>query len=110
MDPPPATQFSGKSRRTYHWVFLFHFDVDNEFPFSSVLLEKFDGTDFPTGLITGHLGLDDRLKPRTLSRLPGQKYCVFCKVEEGAYIAILHFVFLFFFILMRIPVLNDRAN
>ena len=84
MDPPPATQSSGKSRRRYLWVMLFHFDVDNEFPFSSVLLENFNGTDFPFGLVTGHLGLGDRLKPRSLSRLPGQKYCVFSKIEEGA--------------------------
>lgn len=85
-DPPPETQRNKQTCRTYLWVFLFHYDPDNEFPFSSVLLHHFKGTDFPFEVITGHLGLDDRLKPRNLSRLPGPKYCIFAKAEDGEFI------------------------
>ena len=82
-DPPPATQSQGASSRVYSWVILFHFDENNEFPFSSVLLDNFKDSNFPFSVITGHLGLSDRLKPREFSRLPGPKYAVFAKVEQG---------------------------
>ena len=84
-DPPPATQDTQLSRRVYSAVILFNYDVDNEFPFISTLLNNFTGTDFPFEIISGHLGLADRLKPRSLSKFPGKKFCVFAKVEEGIY-------------------------
>lgn len=79
--PPPPTQAAQHSCRRYLWVFLFNHDPNEEFPFSSVPIDQFDGTDFPHGLIKGHLGLEDRIKPRELYR--GVKHCIFAKVEEG---------------------------
>ena len=80
---PEGTQPTAQSSRSYLWVILFHYDANNEYPFSTVSLEHFKGTNFPFQLITGHLGLDERLKPREISRLPGTKYCLFAKVEKG---------------------------
>ena len=81
--PVSGTQPNTTSNRTYQWAILFHYDANNEQPFSSVSVDNFKGTNFPFQLLTGHLGLDNRLKARELSRLPGTKYCVFAKVEAG---------------------------
>ena len=83
MDTPPETQLRTSSQRAYEWIILFTFDIDNECPFICLSLDHFKGTDFPWHLIGGHLGSEDRMKPRHLSRLPGPKYCIFAKVETG---------------------------
>lgn len=83
METPPQTQVTTGSQRNYVWIILFSFDLDNESPFSCLSLDQFKGKDFPWNLISGHLGLSDRMKPRLLSRLPGPKYAVFAKVESG---------------------------
>ena len=84
LEAPPLTQSSDASRRIYNGVFIFHHDPNDEFPFTSISLDQFKGTDFPFQLIDGHLGLNDRLKPRNLSGFPGQ-YCIFAKVEYGMF-------------------------
>ena len=96
-DPPPATQASSHSNREYVAVFLFEYDIDTEQPFSSVTLDNFQGSDFPFEVINGHMGLSDRLKPRSLSRLPGRKFCIFAKCEEGR----IKVQFIWFFIAPR---------
>ena len=80
---PASTQVNGHSVRTYLWCIFFHFDVNDEFPFTSVPLDQLKGSDFPFQLITGHLGLENRIQPRNFSKLPGHKYCLFAKVESG---------------------------
>ena len=82
-DPPAATQDSKLSRRIYSAVILFNYDVDEENPFSTTLLSHLTGTDFPFEVINSHLSLSDRLKPRSLSKFPGKKMCIFAKIEEG---------------------------
>lgn len=77
---PSSTQFSGTSPRVYLWVFLFHYDVDDENPFDCFSLDQLNGTDFPLHMITGHMGLSDRLKVR---HILGSKFCVFAKIQEG---------------------------
>lgn len=84
-DEAPPTQVGKESGRKYQWVFLFNFDPDNETPFSWVSLDHFNGTDFPFNLISGHLGLEDRLKPRGLPGLAQSKYGIFAKVETGQF-------------------------
>ena len=80
--PPPSTQVSTQSRRSYAWIFLFKYDPNSEFPFSCVSIKKLKGNDFPHHVISGHLGLGDRQKVRQLA---GSKQCIFAKVEEGIY-------------------------
>ena len=79
------------SIRKYTWVFLFHYDTDDQYPFSSVSLDQFADTDFPFDIITGHLCLSDRLKPRNLEspKLTASQYAIFAKIEEGKEFAIL---------------------
>ena len=100
-ESPPSTQQDGPSIRVYSWAILFNFDVDNEFPFSVVNLDDMKGTNFPFTLISGHLGLEDRLKPRQLSKFPGSKLCIFAKVEEGKYLCIHLFNYFIYFIFMK---------
>lgn len=79
----PQPQSQSQSQRNYLWAIMFRADPDEERPFSSVLLKNFAGSDFPFDLISGHLSLSDRLQPRKLSKLPGSRYCLFAKVEDG---------------------------
>ena len=82
-DPPESTQSGGTSKRIYLWAILFHYDANDENPFSIVPLNHFKESNFPFELMTGHLGLQDRLKPTTLDKLPGGKYTIFAKIEQG---------------------------
>lgn len=85
IESPPLTQQSSGSQRIYSWVFLFEININNENPFICLSLDHFRNTDFPFELINGHMGLSDRLKPRNLSGLPGSKYYIFAKVEQGTF-------------------------
>lgn len=81
-DEPSQSQ----SQRVYLWIFLFRADPDEEQPFSCHLIDKFKGSDFPFYLISGHLSLSERLKPRKLESLTDAKHCIFAKVEDGIYL------------------------
>ena len=82
-ESPPSTQISSSSSRIYSSVILFQYDVNKEFPFISVALDDFEGSNFPFDLISGHLGLEDRLTPREISTFKGSKLCLFAKIESG---------------------------
>ena len=108
-EPPPATQVSNPSDRNYVNVFLFKYDVDTEHPFSCYSLDYFKGSDFPFEVINSHMDLTDRLKPRQLSSLPGSKYCLFAKCEQGIFtIVVMHFhffnSFLYLYIFIRLSI------
>lgn len=82
-EEPPATQTQTESHRKYDWAFLFHYDTDDPKPFRCIPLQKFEGTDFPNEVIKGHMSLSDRLRPRELSALQGERHCIFAKIEKG---------------------------
>ena len=73
----------GKSPFRYKWVILFVWQLNEEYPFSSVPLSVLGNNDFPMYLITGPLNDKSRTNKFQLSNLPGRKYSIFMKIEEG---------------------------
>lgn len=80
---PEATQSGSKSSVVYHWVILFMYDVEVEFPFSYTHVNDLDGSEFPFPfhLIDGPLDDQSRMIPFEL--FTDKKYCVFGKIQEG---------------------------
>ena len=83
MSLPPPTQ--SKSSLVYKWVILFLHCEDTEFPFSCVSLSSLAESNFPFQAINGSMDDNLRKEPIVLSwdGEEPQKYCIFCKVEEG---------------------------
>ena len=79
----PLTQDSGLSEVTYAWVILFNYDINNSHPFSILPLNFFVDSDFPWEAVKGILSPGFRAEKRTLSKLPGNEYAIFAKVEIG---------------------------
>ena len=77
------TQDSGVSEVTYAWVILFKVDIDESHPFQIMPLNFFVDSDFPWGAVKGILSPDFRSTKITLSKLPGDYYTIFAKVEIG---------------------------
>lgn len=80
---PPSTQLTGISKVQYAWVIVFTMNVDCETPFNIIRLTQFKDTDFPWNCITEEMTEDFRTALRTFSNMPGNKYCIFGKVEHG---------------------------
>ena len=78
----PLTQ--GSSVRTYGWVILFVWELNEECPFSVIPLRHFENcADFPYDLITGPLSDASRKYEFELSTVPGRSHSIFCKIELG---------------------------
>lgn len=82
-NPPEATQKDSKSRVVYHWVILFMYDIEVQYPFSYAHVNELQGSEspFPFYLIEGPLDDDSRKVPYEL--FPDRKYCVFGKIQQG---------------------------
>ena len=66
----------------YHWVIMFHWDINNKFPFSMFVRSTFPDSEIPDSWYTFRLSEEYRLQKKYLRTLNGQ-YSVFCKVEKG---------------------------
>lgn len=86
---PPATQNCGISKVQYAWVIVFTMNVDRDAPFNIIRLTHFKNSDFPWNGITEEMNEEFRTCQRTFSNMPGNKYCIFAKVEKGTYLFIL---------------------
>lgn len=80
---PAPTQVSTKSTTVYHWVILFLYDENTEFPFSCEALATMKNSDFPFHAIEGSMDASMRNEPIPLSTFGGQMYCIFAKIEKG---------------------------
>ena len=82
---PESTQCQGqgapKSKVVYHWVILFMYDVEVEYPFSYYHVNELQDSEFPFQLVDGPLDAESRREPFPL--FSGQKYCLFAKIEKG---------------------------
>lgn len=73
----------GVSLINYGHVILFMWHISKEYPFSVTSLAHFKGSDFPFNVINGPLSDEDRQIKHKLTRLQGQDYSVFCKIEQS---------------------------
>ena len=81
-----AMSTQGGSVRTYKWVVLFMWQLNEEHPFSVVPLHHFKKSQkFPFELITGPLTDKSRLVRYKLDNVPGNGHSIFCKIEEGPF-------------------------
>ena len=78
---PDPTQGSSRSKVVYHWVFLFMYNIEVEYPFSCVHINDLEDSEFPFNLIDGPLDDESRKVPFLL--FSGLNYCLFSKIEEG---------------------------
>ena len=66
----------------YHWVVLFHWDLENPSPFTLHLRALFQKEEIPETWFLFKLRNDLRMKKKYFEVLNGT-YSVFCKVEKG---------------------------
>ena len=78
---PPPTQTALRSKVVYHWVFLFMYNIEVEFPFSCVHVKDLEDSEFPFDLVDGPL--DDESRKRPFHLFSGLNYCLFAKIQEG---------------------------
>lgn len=80
----PSTQGYGISRVCYAWIIIFKNDINLESPFSILPLSFFsDCDDFPWKFIEGEMTSSCRSEVRAFSKLPGEHYRIFAKIERG---------------------------
>lgn len=83
---PNPTQAATKSQVVYHWVILFYYSPDAEYPFACVNLKELENCGFPSHLVEGPL--DDESRQTPFELFQSQRYCLFAKIERGKLITI----------------------
>lgn len=81
----PLTQDTVKKKSViqYAWALLFHFDINNNNPFTMVRLRDFAHCNFPWGGIKGEMTREFRIKLHTFSTIPDKQFYVFAKIQYG---------------------------
>ena len=81
--PPEPTQEqrASKSKVVYHWVILFMYSEEVEFPFSYVHVKDLKDSGFPFKLVEGPL--DDNSRKVPFKLFSGQRFCLFAKIAQG---------------------------
>ena len=77
----------GTSLRSYGWVILFTWQLNEENPFCVFPIRHFKASNFPIELITGPLSDQSRSNRYRLKNVPGSAHSVFCKIEKCKYYA-----------------------
>ena len=76
--------WQGGSLRSYGWVIVFVWDLNEELPYSVFPIRHFENSsDFPMELITGPLSNKSRCDKYKLRNVPGHAHSIFCKIEQG---------------------------
>ena len=85
IDNIPFTQetVQKKSLIQYAWVILFHFDINDNKPFSITRLRDFADSNFPWRGIKGEMTREFRIQLHNFTCFPDNQFFIFAKIQYG---------------------------